>query len=138
MAGLAQAKQTMRERLNNSLELCDKLIPEWPLGCRRLTPGDGYLEALQASNTSCNFSPIIRITKDGIESENGFEQYDIIVCATGFDVSFRPNWEMQGRHGCQLSKNWADCAEAYFGIAAADHPNYFIFTGPNSPGKSLN
>lgn len=27
-------------------ELKDKLIPHWPVGCRRLTPGDGYLEAL--------------------------------------------------------------------------------------------
>ncbi len=27
-------------------ELKEKLIPSWPPGCRRITPGDGYLEAL--------------------------------------------------------------------------------------------
>jgi hypothetical protein len=27
-------------------ELKEKLIPCWPPGCRRITPGDGYLEAL--------------------------------------------------------------------------------------------
>ncbi len=27
-------------------ELKEKLIPKWPPGCRRITPGDGYLEAL--------------------------------------------------------------------------------------------
>jgi hypothetical protein len=27
-------------------ELKQKLVPSWPPGCRRITPGDGYLEAL--------------------------------------------------------------------------------------------
>lgn len=27
-------------------ELKDRLIPHWPVGCRRLTPGDGCWEAL--------------------------------------------------------------------------------------------
>lgn len=27
-------------------DLKEQLIPKWPPGCRRLTPGDGYLEAL--------------------------------------------------------------------------------------------
>ncbi len=125
----------MRERLQNDAELCEKLIPTWDLGCRRLTPGDGYLEALRAPNSRTTFNPIVRITSTGIETTHDHTEFDIIVCATGFDVSFRPPWKMYGRNDCQLDLEWSDSPEAYFGIAAADNPNYFIFNGPNSPGK---
>ncbi len=134
-AALENARKTMRERLRDDPELCAKLIPSWELGCRRLTPGDGYLEALQAPNTSINFNPILRITEKGIQTNSDHTAYDIIVCATGFDVSFRPRWRMQGRNNKRLDLEWVENPEAYFGIAAADNPNYFIFNGPNSPGE---
>jgi hypothetical protein len=31
-------------------ELVQRLIPEYEIGCRRLSPGDGYLEAMQEGN----------------------------------------------------------------------------------------
>ena len=123
----------MTERLNNNRELIDKLVPHWNVGCRRLTPGDGYLEAIQEPNARCDFDPIIRITESGIETSNGLEKFDIIIAATGFDVSFKPNWKLIGANGKCLEKDWADNPEAYFGICAPDVPNYFIFNGPNSP-----
>ena len=123
----------MTERLNNNRELIDKLVPHWKVGCRRLTPGDGYLEAIQEPNARCDFDPIIRITESGIETSNGLEEFDIIIAATGFDVSFKPNWKLIGANGKCLEKDWADNPEAYFGICAPDVPNYFIFNGPNSP-----
>ena len=40
-------KAEMHRRLGSGHEeLKEKLIPQWPPGCRRITPGDGYLEAL--------------------------------------------------------------------------------------------
>ncbi len=37
----------MRRRIGpEHEELKAKLIPTWPPGCRRITPGDGYLQAL--------------------------------------------------------------------------------------------
>jgi len=35
----------MKDRMGFDTELADKLIPDFSPGCRRLTPGDGYLEA---------------------------------------------------------------------------------------------
>lgn len=125
----------MRERLGNDQELCDKLIPHYELGCRRATPGDGYLEALREQNARVNVNPIVQITESGIQTTHEHTKFDIIVCATGFDVSYRPSWTVQGRNGYQLNLAWSDSPEAYFGIAAANIPNYFIFNGPNSPGK---
>ncbi|OQD60716.1 hypothetical protein PENPOL_c021G06022 [Penicillium polonicum] len=132
-AALAQAHASMRERLGNDQELCDKLIPRYELGCRRATPGDGYLEALREKNARVNVNPIVQITESGIQTTHEHTEFDIIVCATGFDVSYRPSWTIQGRNGHQLNLAWSDSPEAYFGIAAANTPNYFIFNGPNSP-----
>ncbi|KUM56765.1 hypothetical protein ACN42_g10429 [Penicillium freii] len=134
-AALAQAHVSMRERLGNDQELCDKLIPHYELGCRRATPGDGYLEALREKNAKVNVNPIVQITESGIQTTHEHTEFDIIVCATGFDVSFRPSWTVQGRNGYQLNLAWSDSPEAYFGITAPNTPNYFIYNGPNSPGK---
>jgi cation diffusion facilitator CzcD-associated flavoprotein CzcO len=101
-------KNQMTDRLNGDPELCAKLIPEWRVGCRRLTPGDGYLEALQEKNVDTNFNEIVEITPTGIRSQAGSEDFDIIVCATGFDVSFSPYWKLVGKNGTNLAKKWSD------------------------------
>jgi cation diffusion facilitator CzcD-associated flavoprotein CzcO len=78
-------KKQMTDRLNGDPELCAKLIPDWRVGCRRLTPGDGYLEALQEKNVKIQFNEIAEITPTGIRTSDGTEEFDIIICATGKD-----------------------------------------------------
>ncbi|KAF9892054.1 hypothetical protein FE257_002460 [Aspergillus nanangensis] len=123
----------MRARLANRPDLIEKLIPDYEIGCRRLSPGDGYLEALQMENVRPCFSNITRITPTGIATDDGEEEFDVIVCATGFNVGYTPPWEMVGRAGRRLDVEWAETPEAYFATCAAGMPNYFIFTGPNAP-----
>ncbi|EEP80753.1 conserved hypothetical protein [Uncinocarpus reesii 1704] len=125
--------QLMRERLAKNPELIEKLIPKYELGCRRISPGEGYLEALQAENARCSFSGIKRFTADGIETEEGEEEFDLIVCATGFNNSFIPSWKLVGRNGQTPEVAWKDKPEAYLSICAAEMPNYFMFGGPNFP-----
>ena len=55
-----------------------------------------------------------------------------MACATGFDVSFRPQFDMIGRNGADLREAWKDEAESYLSLGARDMPNYFMFMGPNS------
>lgn len=131
----AAITKVMIDRLggDKNAHLQEKLIPKWKLGCRRLTPGDGYLEALQEPNVTMEMSPIHEITDKGIVSAASAEEFDIIVCATGFDVSFSPFWELVGNDGIRLADQWRENPEAYFGICAPNIPNYFIFNGPNCP-----
>ncbi|KAK2765874.1 hypothetical protein FQN53_006772 [Emmonsiellopsis sp. PD_33] len=123
----------MRKRLEKNPHLIEKLIPKYEIGCRRLSPGDGYLEALQEENADISFNGIKRITKNGIVTDEGEEQFDIIVCATGFNNTFIPLWEMAGQDGRRLDVEWKETPQAYFSICAAGIPNYFMFTGPNCP-----
>ncbi|KAJ4229257.1 hypothetical protein NW757_014067 [Fusarium falciforme] len=126
-------REIMESRLNHDPELCAKLIPEWMVGCRRLTPGEGYLKALQAPNVTTEFGGIEKITETGIKTASSHHDFDIIVCATGFDVSYLPHWELVGKNGIRLEDQWRDNPAAYFGTCAPNMPNYFIFNGPNSP-----
>ncbi|KAL2843694.1 hypothetical protein BJY01DRAFT_235534 [Aspergillus pseudoustus] len=126
-------KQIMHNTLKNDAELIERMVPKFNVGCRRLTPGTGYLEALQAHNSRVMWSPIVRVTEKGILTEQGEEEFDLIVTATGFDVSFRPSWNLVGRKGRSLQTEWSEEPKSYFGVCAADHPNYFIYCGPGAP-----
>lgn len=55
------------------------------------------------------------------------------VCATGFDVSFVPSFEMVGRKGVRIADAWRDLPDAYLGLSAPSFPNYFMISGPQGP-----
>ncbi|KAL2876602.1 hypothetical protein SGCOL_008180 [Colletotrichum sp. CLE4] len=64
-------KELMRARLGANSELADEIIPEFPVGCRRLTPGPGYLEALNAENVNYITDRILEFTETGIRTVDG-------------------------------------------------------------------
>jgi cation diffusion facilitator CzcD-associated flavoprotein CzcO len=108
------ATQQMSEKLNHDPELCRQLIPDWPVGCRRVTPGAGYLESFTRENVALTMSHIDRIDQKGIWTQDGkYHELDVIVCATGFDVSQRPPFPVVGRNGVDLREKWKDEPESY-------------------------
>ncbi|KAJ6125329.1 hypothetical protein N7471_012646 [Penicillium samsonianum] len=123
----------MRQRLSENPDLIDKLIPKFEIGCRRLSPGDGYLEALQQPNAEWCFEGIEEFTKTDIRTAAGEEEFDLIVCPTGFDTTIIPGWELVAREGGRFDVEWKKTPEAYFSICAGGIPNYFMFNGPNCP-----
>jgi cation diffusion facilitator CzcD-associated flavoprotein CzcO len=124
--------ERMRAALNQDDRLCEMLIPKWTLGCRRLTPGEGYLESFLLENVDVTQSPIQRITATGVQTAEREYEFDVIVCATGFDVSNIPHFPVTGRNGMTLAEKWKEEPESYLSLACPDFPNYFIFTGPNA------
>ena len=65
-------------------------IPSQLITLRRFTPGDGFLEALVADNTTVVTEDIECVIPKGIKTIDGTEyEVDAIICATGFDVSQR-------------------------------------------------
>lgn len=150
--GTAQAAEAkaasaaeMRTKLAARPEIADLLVPDFAVGCRRPTPGNGFLEALVADNVQVVSNPITRIEERGIVTADGtVHEVDAIVCATGFDVSLKPRFPFTGRNGADLGKRWAASPpEAYMGVMVDDHPNYFsesapgradaVSLGPSSP-----
>ncbi|KAH7030578.1 uncharacterized protein B0I36DRAFT_242765 [Microdochium trichocladiopsis] len=131
-------KTSMSDRLGKTAKgrkALDLLLPSFPVGCRRQTPGPGFLEALVQDNIETEWDNIDTITPTGMRFKDGrVAEYDVIVCATGFDTSFKPSFPIIGRNGISLAQKWTeDLPKAYFGICVPDMPNYFSFIGPNSP-----
>ncbi|KAJ0415082.1 hypothetical protein BJY00DRAFT_305134 [Aspergillus carlsbadensis] len=142
-------RKTMAERLGDSEKgrgIAERLIPDFPVGCRRLTPGPGFLEALTQEHVHIYWDAIERVNEKGIVTRSStnlqddnndipltLNEYDVIVCATGFDTSFRPSFPIIGRNGTNLATKWSEHApSAYFSFAVPDMPNYFTFIGPNA------
>lgn len=92
-----------------------------------VTPGEGYLEALQEDNVEMVRSGIQEITPSGVVTQDGKTyEVDVIIAATGYDTSYVPAFQVTGRDGVDLGKQWAVTgAEAYFTCAVPDMPNYF-------------
>ncbi|KAK0618273.1 hypothetical protein B0T17DRAFT_331851 [Bombardia bombarda] len=132
----AQSKVTeyMTAMLGGDEKLCKQLIPSYPLGCRRMTPGHTYLQALTKPNVEVKRGGVSRLVPEGLELESGeVIKVDAIICATGFETSFCPRFPIVGRNG-NLQDSWKkEVPKAYMSCAVAGLPNYFTFLGPNAP-----
>lgn len=116
----------MEASLGNDERLCKALIPSFPVFCRRLTPAPGYLESLLKENVRVVTDHIAKVVPTGIEISTGeVIEVDALICATGFDLSFRPRFPLIGRKG-NLQDLWAEnLPRAYFSCAVPDFPNFF-------------
>jgi len=92
-----------------------------------VTPGEGYLEALQEDNVELVRSGIQEVTAKGLAANDGKAyDVDVIIAATGYDTSYVPAFQLIGRNGVDLAKRWkVTGAEAYLTCAVPDMPNYF-------------
>ncbi|KAH7377421.1 cyclohexanone monooxygenase [Cadophora sp. MPI-SDFR-AT-0126] len=121
----------MAKRLQYHPELTKRLIPTWAPGCRRLTPGDRYLETLIKDNVDPVYSDITSIDETGLTTEDGVHhEVDVIACATGFDMAWTPHFELLGVNGVDIKKSWSPVPNCYLGIGAPGFPNYFVMNGP--------
>ncbi|KAK3996542.1 hypothetical protein QBC44DRAFT_403700 [Cladorrhinum sp. PSN332] len=128
----------MQKKLAARPDLASLLIPSFAPGCRRVTPGPGFLEALLEPNVKVVSSPISRITPTGISSSSSSsssdeeEELDVIICATGFRVASSPAFPILGRNSLPLSTRWAEHPSTYLSVAVDQFPNLFLMFGPNS------
>lgn len=115
----------MKEKLNNE-KIARKMVPEFALGCRRMTPGSGYLESLSKENVEVIHESATRLTEKGVVDESGVEhEVDVVICATGFDTSFTPQFKVMGRNGADIKEQFGKFPVGYLGIMAENFPNLF-------------
>ncbi|KAF9895312.1 hypothetical protein FE257_000216 [Aspergillus nanangensis] len=125
----------MQQKLANKPELVDKLMPkDFGVGCRRPTPGNGFLEALCEDKTTVWTENIREITETGFVAADGsHHEVDMVICATGFDTTFRPRFPfvVNGRN-FQDDFTTRDVV-GYLGVNMPGIPNYFMFSAPYGP-----
>lgn len=130
---VAEFTASMKQRLGKKPELFDTIIPTFAPGCRRLTPGKGYLEALTEDNVEVSNESIVEITETGVKLASGrLVEVDALACATGFRTSAPPNFEVVGKDGLTLAQRWQTHPESYMSVMVDGFPNYLMMFGPNS------
>ena len=133
-----QFREVIRTEMNRRMgpgnqELKDFIIPKWSPGCRRISPGDGYLEALVQENVEPVLSNIARVIPEGIETIDGrTHKMDVLVCATGFQVAFKPAFKVINGEGNTIDEDWNNGVNLYLGVSAPRFPNYYtiVVSGP--------
>lgn len=120
----AYMEDRMKSKLNNP-DLEKLLIPDWAVGCRRLTPGTNYLESLSDENVKVVFGEITQITETGVICDDGKGEYpiDVLICATGFDTTFKPRFPLVGRDGESLTTLWKGMA-----VLRCSHFSFFLLS----------
>lgn len=92
--------------------------PNFSVACRRITPGDPYMKAIQEPNITVHFTAVKEFTEEGVLGADGIERkVDTVVCATGFDTSYRPRFPFVGQNGVDLRDKWKLYPESYLGLA---------------------
>ena len=122
----------MRRKLGGNNKIADAIIPQnFPVGCRRPTPGEGFLEAMVAGNVTVHTKQMQEITEDGLIDHDGtHHKLDAIVCATGFDTSWVPRFPIVA-HGKNMQEEWKKSTPlSYLAVGVPEFPNYFCFAGP--------
>ncbi len=131
-----QAKEVMKASMLAKIgpghdELKRNFIPSWSPGCRRLTPGEGYLETLTLKHVRVIHDEIVRFTETGLVTAGGEHlPFDIVACATGFDIAYVPHFKITGMNGAVMQEEWKETPNIYLSIAAPKFPNYFVINGP--------
>ncbi|KAK7990699.1 hypothetical protein PG990_014979 [Apiospora arundinis] len=125
------ATQHMTSKIDDARTLA-ALVPEYPAGCRRFTPADRYIEALNQSRVDVIKGHIAGATHDSLLMQDGTSyKVDVVVCATGFDP-YTPRFSVRGRGGLDLQELWTDQGgyESYMAATVAGFPNFFAFNPP--------
>ncbi|KAF5702837.1 monooxygenase [Fusarium globosum] len=131
--------QTLKQHMIKKIEdphALEALLPtDYKAGCRRFTPADMYMEALNQSNVELISTPIKLVEGDAIITSDGKRRtYDIIVCGTGFEP-YTPRFPIKGRGTADLSELWSMDGgyESYLAATVAGFPNFFVFNPPMCP-----
>jgi cation diffusion facilitator CzcD-associated flavoprotein CzcO len=114
--------------------LRSKLVPDYPIGARRVLFNDDYYPALGRPNVRLVTEPIVRIEAGGVRTGDGeLHEADVIIYATGFKATeFLAPMEVRGLDGRLLSDEWRRGAHAYLGVTVSGFPNFFMLYGPNT------
>jgi cation diffusion facilitator CzcD-associated flavoprotein CzcO len=127
------AKKYMRSMISDP-RLREAMVPDYPIGARRILISDDYYPALERENVEVVTAGIERVAEDGIVDRKGCTHAaDVIILATGFrSTEFLAPMKIRGLEGRLLEEEWKKGAQAYLGITVAGFPNFFMTYGPNT------
>jgi len=130
-----KTKDYIAEKIRDP-ELRKTLVPDYPMGAKRILFSDDIYDAYDRDNVETCTSSIERIVSNGVVTSDGVtHEADVLIYATGFETNtFFAPMRVQGLNGEILNETWdrEGGAEAYLGITHTGFPNFFMMYGPNT------
>lgn len=120
------------------------LIPDYPVGCKRVCLADNYYPVFNRSNVTlvAHRGGVRQVTETGVLLKDGSTlEADVLVFATGFDAfsGAFSTFSVCGRGGESLSDYWSDGPKCLYGVhPGPGFPNFMCLNGPQSPGIIAN
>lgn len=114
--------------------LRSKLVPDYPMGCKRILLSDDWYPALARTNVAVETTAIEQIEGNGVRLKDGrLVEADTLIFATGFQATnFLAPISVTGSDGTSLQSHWREGAHAHLGITVPGFPNLFVLYGPNT------
>ncbi|EMD34222.1 hypothetical protein CERSUDRAFT_117119 [Gelatoporia subvermispora B] len=112
----------------------DKLMPNYPMACKRLVIDTGYLTALHRPNLDLNWDGIEELTEEGILTKKGANiPFDVIIFATGYVADTYPI-PIRGKDGQTIQEYYKSQGgpTAYRATSVPGFPNFYMLGGPNA------
>jgi 4-hydroxyacetophenone monooxygenase len=122
------------QQVGHDPELAAKVTPDYPPMAKRMLQDNGsWLRCLTRSHVDLVNDKITGIDTDGVVTEGGRYDVDVIVLATGFRASevLFP-MEIIGRDGVAIADAWDGKPAAYNGVSIPGFPNFFVMAGPGT------
>lgn len=125
-------------------ETVASLTPDYPFGAKRVCLDTDFYETFNLPHVrlvDLKKEPIIEVVAEGIRTDSGVTELDVLVLATGFDAMTGPltRINIRGTGDVSLADTWQQGGPAtYLGISSHGFPNLFMLTGPGSPSVLAN
>ncbi|KIW04165.1 uncharacterized protein PV09_04481 [Verruconis gallopava] len=114
--------EMMRLKSVKDPSVAEAIIPDWAIGCRRLTPGTPYIEALCEEKRQLIKEPIECFDASGIITKEGtHRRYDVIILASGYEITYQ-DFPLYGRNGVNLNDIFEQAPESYLGVCPPEMP----------------
>ncbi|TXS91173.1 flavin-containing monooxygenase [Parahaliea aestuarii] len=127
--------QNYHAKLKDRPDLLEKLVPDYPVFGKRICMDINWLDTLCRDNVRLEDNTLDHVEEKAIVLKDGSRiEVDVILCATGFDISdMTGGLQIIGRDGRNLKEEWGeDDPRAYLGVTVPGFPNFFLTVGPNS------
>ncbi|MFA6574928.1 MAG: NAD(P)/FAD-dependent oxidoreductase [Nocardioides sp.] len=124
---------TLRRQVHDP-ELRRKLVPDYPIGCKRLLFSNDWYPALNRDHVDVVTERVSAIEPGGVRTADGrLHEADVLIWGTGFAATeFLAAITVTGAGGADLHQLWHDGARAHLGVSVPGFPNLFCIYGPNT------
>lgn len=111
-----------------------KLVPDYPIGCKRLLFSNDWYPALTRPHVTVETAGVAEVLPHAIRTTDGVvHPADVLIWGTGFAATdFLGPISVTGAGGRELDEVWAEGAHAHLGLAVPGFPDFFIVYGPNT------